>query len=370
MKWMRGYGTKLVWNLGFRIKIIQSNHPIIQYKRQTCPKRLQTNLPKWVVTKQQNCMTKLGLCFGPRNSVMSTFNAPSNRNEAVLNSWKEGERWKDVCKLLTPSKNTPRFTCCWNEAQWGDDLGNQPVQVGVSWTLDVQVPAANIVEGLVVLKKMRTRSMRGKRAITTTTTRRRRRTTTTTRRTTTYIHVYIYIYTQLATESVRRVAYMMVTSVCSKREWTHLTLADSWWKPLTGNSFESYIWMFDLHPEHPELSCSKTKTCRGAVLCYRALPPRWPPVGSTTLWKRSCSSCRNPRTNAPTSGSPDQIQCHHRKHCTRRTLANLGLQLVRRAQNHAHRKRNNTVHWKNMKNYFLYLIRLQYVVVWISQTKI
>ena len=162
----------------------------------------------------------------------------------------------------------------------------------------------------------------------------------------------------------------MVTSVCSKREWTHLTLADSWWKPLTGNSFESYIWMFDLHPEHPELSCSKTKTCRGAVLCYRALPPRWPPVGSTTLWKRSCSSCRNPRTNAPTSGSPDQIQCHHRKHCTRRTLANLGLQLVRRAQNHAHRKRNNTVHWKNMKNYFLYLIRLQYVVVWISQTKI
>ena len=171
------------------IEIIQSNHPIIQYKRQTCPKRLQTNLPKLEVTKQQNCMTKLGLCFGPRNSVMSTFNAPSNRNEAVLNSWKEGERWKDVCKLLTPSKNTPRFTCCWNEAQWGDDLGNQPVQVGVSWTLDVQVPAANIVEGLVVLKKMRTRSMRGKRAITTTTTRRRRRTTTTTRRTTTFIHL-------------------------------------------------------------------------------------------------------------------------------------------------------------------------------------
>ena len=46
-----------------------------------------------------------------------------------------------------------KFTCCWNKAQWGDDLGNQPVQVGVRWTLDVQVPAANIVEGLVVLKK-------------------------------------------------------------------------------------------------------------------------------------------------------------------------------------------------------------------------
>ena len=28
MKWMRGYGTKLVWNLGFRVP--SSNHPIIQ----------------------------------------------------------------------------------------------------------------------------------------------------------------------------------------------------------------------------------------------------------------------------------------------------------------------------------------------------
>ena len=36
--------------------------------------------------------------------------------------------------------------------QTGDDLGNQPVQIGVGWTLDVQVPAANIVECLVVLR--------------------------------------------------------------------------------------------------------------------------------------------------------------------------------------------------------------------------
>ena len=161
---------------------------------------------------------------------------------------------------------------------------------------------------------------------------------------------------------------MMVTSVCSKREWTHLTLADSWWKPLTGNSFVSHIWIwFDLHPEHPELSCSKTQTCRGAVLCYRALPPRWPPVGSTTQWKRSCSSCRNPLTNAPTSGSPARNQCHHRKHCTRRTLASLGVRLVRRAQNHAHRKRNNTSNFTLEKyehyiSYFLYVHK--YVVVW------
>ena len=30
MKWMRGYGTKLVWNLGFR----SSNHPIIPIQTQ------------------------------------------------------------------------------------------------------------------------------------------------------------------------------------------------------------------------------------------------------------------------------------------------------------------------------------------------
>ena len=62
-----------------------------------------------------------------------------------------------------------------------------------------------------------------------------------------------------ATQSKRRVAYMMVTSVCSKREWTHLTLADSWWKPLTGNSFVSYIWIwFYLHP-NTHFSCSKIR---------------------------------------------------------------------------------------------------------------
>ena len=70
-----------------------------------------------------------------------------------LTAGRREKRWKDVCKLLKASKKTPKITCCWNEVQWGDDLGNQPVQVGVSWTLDVQVPAANIVEGLVVLKK-------------------------------------------------------------------------------------------------------------------------------------------------------------------------------------------------------------------------
>ena len=32
----------------------------------------------------------------------------------------------------------------------GDDLRDQPVQVRVSWSLDVQVPPADVVDGLVV----------------------------------------------------------------------------------------------------------------------------------------------------------------------------------------------------------------------------
>ena len=37
--------------------------------------------------------------------------------------------------------------------QWRNDLGNQPVQIGVGWTFNVQVPAANVVKRLIVLTK-------------------------------------------------------------------------------------------------------------------------------------------------------------------------------------------------------------------------
>ena len=37
--------------------------------------------------------------------------------------------------------------CC----QAGNDLSNQPVQVGVSWALNVQIPAANVVKCFVVV---------------------------------------------------------------------------------------------------------------------------------------------------------------------------------------------------------------------------
>ena len=36
-------------------------------------------------------------------------------------------------------------------SQWTDNLGNQSVQIGVSRTLDIQVPAANIVKSFVVV---------------------------------------------------------------------------------------------------------------------------------------------------------------------------------------------------------------------------
>ena len=35
--------------------------------------------------------------------------------------------------------------------QTGNDLGDQPVQVGVGWTFNVQVPSANIVKSFVVV---------------------------------------------------------------------------------------------------------------------------------------------------------------------------------------------------------------------------
>ena len=140
----------------------ESHHPIIQSSR------LQTNPPKLEVTQQQDFVTRQdSMCLGPRSSVISTFNAPSKprvRNQSlqvklgwyefntqpyctnfeIQNSWIIARVFKD---------NSWSFTIRGTKGggQTGDDLGNQPVQIGVGWTLDVQVPAANIVECLVVL---------------------------------------------------------------------------------------------------------------------------------------------------------------------------------------------------------------------------
>ena len=37
------------------------------------------------------------------------------------------------------------------DRQRGDDLRNQPVQVGVGWTLDVQIAPTNVVKRFVVV---------------------------------------------------------------------------------------------------------------------------------------------------------------------------------------------------------------------------
>ena len=45
--------------------------------------------------------------------------------------------------------------CCGRVAKGGgqtrDDLSNQPVQIGVGWAFNVQVPSANIIESFVVI---------------------------------------------------------------------------------------------------------------------------------------------------------------------------------------------------------------------------
>ena len=38
------------------------------------------------------------------------------------------------------------------QIQTGDDLGDQPVEIGIRWPLDVQVSATNVVQCLVVLE--------------------------------------------------------------------------------------------------------------------------------------------------------------------------------------------------------------------------
>ena len=98
---------------------------------------------------------------------------------------------------------------CPVEAQAGreraDDLGDQPVQVGVGWTLNVQVAAANVIERFVVLR-FRQNSFKDASESTELTT-----------------HTRVCIGRRRGFLAVR-VAYMMVTSVCSSKEWTHNTV--------------------------------------------------------------------------------------------------------------------------------------------------
>lgn len=48
----------------------------------------------------------------------------------------------------TANRTDPKLA----QAQTRDDLGDQAVEVRVGWALDVEVPATNVVESLVVLR--------------------------------------------------------------------------------------------------------------------------------------------------------------------------------------------------------------------------
>ena len=81
-----------------------------------------------------------------------------------------------------------------------------------------------------------------------------------------------------------------------------------------------------------------TRQCLETARYCRARQLRWPPVGSTTQWRRSCFFCHNQRRASPAWGSPSRIQCHHRRRCTRRTLAILRLLQQRKWNHHVRAK--------------------------------
>ncbi len=60
-----------------------------------------------------------------------------------------GSGWHQVglelCEINIESTVKPEGSC-----DGGHNLTDQPVEVGVRWTLDVEVPTANIVNGLNV----------------------------------------------------------------------------------------------------------------------------------------------------------------------------------------------------------------------------
>ena len=98
MKWIRGYGTKLVWN-----------------------------------------------------SVTSTLRAPSKRREAVkeeitCSRTKERKVFRVSEKFLQAKSKGERRA----REEGNTYLSDQPVKVGVGWPLNVQGPSADIVDGLVI----------------------------------------------------------------------------------------------------------------------------------------------------------------------------------------------------------------------------
>ena len=131
----------------------------------------------------------------------------------------------------------------------------------------------------------------------------------------------------------------MVTSVCSSKECTHNTLFAIGKTPMessaqtllaavesvytvihvyTSNIMCVCVWDHSTKSENAKL---RTKTLTIMVVyalfiaqhatrsitklqCCRVQQQQWPPVGSTTPWRKSCSSFRNPPTGVPTLAVP------------------------------------------------------------------
>ncbi len=144
-------------------------------------------------------------------------------------------------------------------SQTWNDLSDQPVQIRVGWALNVQIPAANIVERFIVIHNCH------------------------------------------------------VCMLQQRMDAQHLC-----W----GSRTKTFKVIFSSNVTKKRCS-QKNAVFTAKFRCCMAQRPQLQLVGSTTLWKRSYFFCHSPQTNVPTWGSPSRIQCHHHKHCRHRTLATL-----------------------------------------------
>ena len=178
---MRGYGTKLVWNLGFRVK--SSNHPI---QTQEMPRKTRDKSTKIRGDKATKLYNKTPC------ALQETQWCPRSMHHQIamkqsLTAGRREKGWRDVCNLLTPSKKKCEVYMLLERGSMRRWSGQSTCS---SWCkLGARCPSScdKYRRGPRCPEEMGTRS-RTRRAITTTTTRRRsgRRTASTSTRTTTF----------------------------------------------------------------------------------------------------------------------------------------------------------------------------------------
>ena len=73
------------------------------------------------------------------------------RNDWRISSQREMDTWVwhqvclKLCQIDIQSAVKSQWSC-----DWADNLSDQSVQIGISWPLNVQVTAANVINGLVI----------------------------------------------------------------------------------------------------------------------------------------------------------------------------------------------------------------------------